>query len=382
MRILHNLAILPLDQGDLRAALERATAGMEFADKHGLSLSGWGLQLRHYRLLCLFSLGEWDEIEQLSSFMPRVGGVVSAFVLTCACTLLVARGDARAGRQLARVQPFWVEDVLVAHLAGCLAVELAVWEGDHERAREVNRTAMGMVSGLWGHDSIALVRPAALGLAAEADRAALARATGDQQAAADCVEVGEALLETATHAMLGGKARSGVPGVEARAWFARAQAEHARLTGGNDADAWRLSVEAFSYDVYETARSRWRHAEALMEAGRREEAVEQWRLAAATAESLGATPLLQALEDLRRRARLTAAGKETEPAPATTGLTPRELEVLRLVAAGRTNRQIGSALYISDKTASVHVSNLMAKLGVASRTEAASLAYREGLLEA
>ena len=62
------------------------------------------------------------------------------------------------------------------------------------------------------------------------------------------------------------------------------------------------------------------------------------------------------------------------------GLTPRELEVLRLVADGRTNRQIGSALYISDKTASVHVSNLMAKLGVASRTEAASFAYREGLL--
>ena len=93
MRILHNLAIVPLDQGDLRTALERATAGMAFAEQHGLSLSGWGLQLRHYRLLCLFAIGEWDEVEQLASFVPRVGGVVSAFVLNLACTLLVARGD-------------------------------------------------------------------------------------------------------------------------------------------------------------------------------------------------------------------------------------------------------------------------------------------------
>jgi DNA-binding NarL/FixJ family response regulator len=92
----------------------------------------------------------------------------------------------------------------------------------------------------------------------------------------------------------------------------------------------------------------------------------------------------------RRRARL-GASPETEaagtgdtakvPAVPDGGLTPRELEVLRLVAEGRTNRQIGAALFISDKTASVHVSNLMAKLGAASRTEAAALAYREGLLE-
>ena len=384
MRILHNLAILPLDQGDLRTSLERSRQGMEFAEQHGLSLSLWALQLRHYRLLCLFALGEWDEVEQLSSFVPRVGGVVSAFALAFSCTLLVARGDPRAAGQLARVQPFWVDDFLLAHLAGALAVELAIWDGDLDRARELNRTAMGMVSAGWGHDSIALVRPAALGLAAEADRAALARATGDHATAAECVEVGEGLLETATHAMLGGKARGGTPGVEARAWFARAQAERTRLSGRNEVEAWQAAVAAFDFgadsDVYETARGRWRLAEALMAAGRRDEAVVQWRLAAATAERLGALPLLRALEDLRRRARLVAAAGDPDPTP-TSGLTARELEVLRLVAEGRTNRQIGAALFISDKTASVHVSHLMAKLGVASRTEAASLAYREGLLQ-
>jgi DNA-binding NarL/FixJ family response regulator len=70
-----------------------------------------------------------------------------------------------------------------------------------------------------------------------------------------------------------------------------------------------------------------------------------------------------------------------EPADPGLTLTPRELEVLHLVADGRSNKQIGAALYISDKTASVHVSNLMAKLGATSRTEAAAVAYRSGLLQ-
>ena len=60
-------------------------------------------------------------------------------------------------------------------------------------------------------------------------------------------------------------------------------------------------------------------------------------------------------------------------------LTARETEVLRLLAEGRSNRQIGEALYISAKTAGVHVSNIMAKLGVSSRTEAAAVAHRNGL---
>jgi DNA-binding NarL/FixJ family response regulator len=63
------------------------------------------------------------------------------------------------------------------------------------------------------------------------------------------------------------------------------------------------------------------------------------------------------------------------------GLTVRELEVLQLVAAGRSNREIAAELFISAKTASVHVSNILGKLGVASRGEAAATAYREGLAE-
>jgi DNA-binding NarL/FixJ family response regulator len=138
--------------------------------------------------------------------------------------------------------------------------------------------------------------------------------------------------------------------------------------------------------VYEAARSKWRLAEALIEAGRTEQAVPVWREAAATAARLGAAPLSAALEALARRARIDPGPGRIDGAPATSGsgyltesLTDRERDVLRLLARGQSNRQIGTELYISPKTASVHVSNILAKLAVTNRTEAAAIAHREGL---
>jgi DNA-binding NarL/FixJ family response regulator len=97
--------------------------------------------------------------------------------------------------------------------------------------------------------------------------------------------------------------------------------------------------------------------------------------------SLGAVPLLEEAQALARRARLPFAvnGAPELPEFATFGLTDREREVLQLVAEGRSNPQIASVLVISPKTASVHVSNILGKLGVASRGEAAALAHRHGL---
>ena len=153
-----------------------------------------------------------------------------------------------------------------------------------------------------------------------------------------------------------------------------------RASGDNHPEAWQAVLDAFgpAY-VYETARTRWRLAEALAEAGRRDEATEQWRLAAQTAEQLGARPLRAALDDLARRARIGTAPADTADGTALESLTSREREVLRLIAAGRSNREIASVLFIAPKTASVHVSNILAKLGAASRTEAAAIAHREGL---
>jgi DNA-binding NarL/FixJ family response regulator len=167
--------------------------------------------------------------------------------------------------------------------------------------------------------------------------------------------------------------------VHLRGWRAKAEAEWTRLQGHSDPKAWQAAVEAFSYGtVYEVARCQWRLAEALLSRGDREHATEAARAAYQTAVRLGAEPLRSALEALARRGRLDlGAGVPTEHSLA--GLTPRELEVLRLLVEGRSNRQIAEQLFISGKTASVHVTNLMAKLGVHSRLEAAASARRLGL---
>jgi DNA-binding NarL/FixJ family response regulator len=85
------------------------------------------------------------------------------------------------------------------------------------------------------------------------------------------------------------------------------------------------------------------------------------------------------LADLARRARIGTAEQHGDGA-VLSALTSREREVLRLIAAGRSNREIASVLFIAPKTASVHVSNILGKLGAASRTEAAAIAHREGII--
>jgi DNA-binding NarL/FixJ family response regulator len=141
---------------------------------------------------------------------------------------------------------------------------------------------------------------------------------------------------------------------------------------------WREVRDAFDYGYrYELARSRWRLAEALAAQGERDEAQRELALAATTADELRAVPLRRAVDELARRARLDV-GQAARPTIAS--LTPREQEVLRLVASGLTNRQIGAELFMSEKTASVHVSRILAKLGVSGRTEAAARAVTLGLV--
>jgi DNA-binding NarL/FixJ family response regulator len=178
----------------------------------------------------------------------------------------------------------------------------------------------------------------------------------------------------------------GMDGPESVAWLARARAEHLRLRwlGGAEvdraelADAWRAAVEAFEAygHPYEAARSRARLGAVLKAAGDPQGSVE---LSAAldTAVRLGAEPL---------RAEIRAGGGAPRAVsrPAQRygeELTAREREILGLVALGRSNRQIGTQLFISAKTASVHVSNILAKLGVAGRGEAVAVARERGLLD-
>ena len=147
-----------------------------------------------------------------------------------------------------------------------------------------------------------------------------------------------------------------------------------------------LAFDAISLPLSATY-ARFRAGEALVTAGDRAGAAVPLRAAAAVAAETGFSLLGADVAALARRARIDLSEPSPDavaPAPddspaARLGLTPRELEVLLLVAEGRTNRVIGETLFMSEKTASVHVSRILAKLGVGGRVEAAAVAHRLGL---
>jgi len=221
----------------------------------------------------------------------------------------------------------------------------------------------------------------AIGLAVQAERAARARRAGNAAALADAIADGQVLLQRARADVEQAKRMGHVYAydVYVAGCLTKAEAEWTRLQGSSDPARWQAAVEAFSYGhVYEVARCQWRLAEALLSTGDREQATEAGRAAYLTAVRLGAEPLRGALEALARRGRLDL-GTSIPTERALAGLTPRELEVLRLLVEGRSNRQIAESLFISGKTASVHVTNILAKLRVHSRLEAAATARRLGL---
>ncbi len=162
----------------------------------------------------------------------------------------------------------------------------------------------------------------------------------------------------------------------AQAYELLVRAELAPAPG--DPELWGAAEAAFVKEErpVELAEIRCRWAEALLAAGpeSREEAGRLLGLAHAAAKEAGAVPLAEQVAALAQRARLRSAAPTG--AVESLGLTARERDVLRLVAEGRTNRQIAEQLFISPKTASVHVSNILAKLTVSTRTEAAALAHR------
>jgi ATP/maltotriose-dependent transcriptional regulator MalT len=168
-------------------------------------------------------------------------------------------------------------------------------------------------------------------------------------------------------------------------------AEAARPGDGGvagDEAAWDEAAQAWEAagEPYPLAVTLLHSAEAALSAGDRGGGGDRLGRAAALAQRLGARPLSDAIALLARRARvpLGPAGDGAAPAPEPDrlGLTAREFEVLRLVAAGRSNREIAAELFISAKTASVHVSNILGKLSVTSRGEAAAAAHRLRLFEA
>jgi DNA-binding NarL/FixJ family response regulator len=187
--------------------------------------------------------------------------------------------------------------------------------------------------------------------------------------------------------------RVAVQGVETAAWAELLAAEWRRVrwVAGDDPPsaaelvaAWQAAVEGFERygDVYLTARARGVLAEILTATGDPDRARVQAERAREVAKHLGAVPLLHRLDRLDRAYRGSqSSGPAQLPSKPEQTLTHREAEVLALVAQGRSNGEIGKRLFISTKTVSVHVSNILAKLGASGRTEAAALARRKGLID-
>ncbi|MGX9882749.1 helix-turn-helix transcriptional regulator [Streptomyces sp. NPDC002276] len=380
MRALFHLAIGNFESGHLEESLPWLTEGLDRARRAGLLSSPYPLEMRYLQLLVLYTLGRWDECEKAAlsdaKVLPRMGG----FTMGPALYVALARGDLRAADRARALLdgPF---DWMAAMVAGIALTDAGGLRDDPEAALEAMRSAVAALTDDSGRRPDLTVRLAALALAPVADRAAALRLTGDEAGVRRWTETATELVELARAVAKEGDGRK-PQGPEGLAWLARAEAEWTRATTGPDAAAWEKAVTAFDYgDVYERARCRFRFAEALLAADRREEAAAQARTARETAALLGAAPLLTRLDALVRRGRLGDAAADggdagERPSP----LTAREQDVLRLLALGRSNRQIGEELFITGKTASVHVSNILAKLGAASRTEAVAIAYRQGLI--
>jgi DNA-binding CsgD family transcriptional regulator len=382
--------------GELEAASAVALEGAELAASQGLGR--WhGPFLTATAARALFALGRWDDAEVLlDRAADRVAPELAAarvYIHTARSQLDLARGRAAsAAEHLAVAREAYAQTVTQPWFATPLftaTAELAVLEGRLGDADAAAAEGLRIADA----DLIFGAPLYALGLRAAADRAELARArrTGDE--VLEARRVGNALAGE-LRARISPEAADGTvptPRTEARA--ALCEAELARLGGHSDPDRWAAAAKAWERlgEPYPTAYARWREAEALLLGGLVRERVEpSLRAAHATASGLGAAPLRAEIEALARRGRLdlgTDAATAPPPAPAPPspldrlGLTAREQEVLALVATGRTNRQIAETLFISPKTATAHVSNILGKLGVRSRVEAATIAHRLGIVK-
>ena len=420
-----NMAILLDRVGRTSEALEVAESGWERARAVGVERTYGGLLLA-IAAKAAIALGRWDEAD---AFLRL--GLTRDPVGTPGIRLRIQRGrlDTFRGAFTAAAEALENARAADASVGGtedraallAAIVELAAVQGRASDARAA--VAEGLHMGSAGPPDPSLASLAASGLRVEADLAVRARARQDVEAVEDSRRRVQEVLGHVERiaAMLGVP-----PGVESavaqptrdRAMAALCRAEAARLEGRDDPSGWLALADGFDAigRPYPAAYARYRGGAAILRLrGGRKEAAMALSAAHVTAARLRAEPLLAEIDLLARQARLDLVGVDgvrtdgvgtagtagtvrtagtigtvgtvgTAGSAGTAGLatadlelTTREVEVLRLIAAGWSNQQIADALYISRKTASVHASHIFDKLGAANRVEAAAIAHRLGL---
>jgi DNA-binding CsgD family transcriptional regulator/tetratricopeptide (TPR) repeat protein len=331
----------------------------------------------------LLAIGEWDEADALSGTALRA--VTSNFpymLLMLRADLEVGRGSFEAARSHLEAALDTLREDRGQGIYDVYVAELALWERRWTEADQGLRD--GLARARSRQASPLHVWFCAKGLRAHAELAALARARRDADAVGIWLTRAQTLLEVARRAA----EKASKVTANAAGWLASAEAEYERVQGNARPELW--SHAATTWDALErpplAAYCRWRQAEALVAAGAvRMDASVPLRAAHSLATRIGARPLLRELELLAERARLDLESPDAAPADGhrtleeTLGLTPRESEVLALVARGYTNREIADTLVISVKTASVHVSHILRKLDAPNRREAAAIAHRLAL---
>ncbi len=330
-----------------------------------------------------FDLGDWDAADEAlrEAGLPHAG-IGLAHARLRRAQLALGRGETDSARddleQAERLLADALEPPYIAVLAA-LSADLEARSGDLDAARRAVDRGIDRIQ-YCSDDAARIAQAAAAGVSVEADVAERAGDLGDDDGREAAVARAEALAE-----MVRAAAEEGEGPVES-AHLANAEAELARGAGADDPALWIAAAEAWRAveRPYPAAIARWREAQAALGAGDREGAGRAAGAAIAEARRLGSGWLAAEAEGLVARGRLrirdgAAPDADAEPAPEPFGLTPRERQVLTLLASGATNREIAGELYMAEKTASVHVSRILSKLEVRSRTEAAAVAHRHGL---
>jgi DNA-binding CsgD family transcriptional regulator len=393
----HNLAFFLGQTDRFEEGLRVASDGLETARRVGLERR-YAAGLRASSGDILHRAGRWDEADEVTQSGLDYDEDVSGWIYlqSTRALFLAARGEKElAAQALAAAGRLATQDVdadVRAYLLQATA-EAAVLD---DRPADALRAVEAGLAEFAGSDEQLLLAPLLVaGMEAAADLADHGRAFRQPTEVEAARSTGTGLLEQAR------ALRSGPggppPAPSAHAAIANVEAEWTRLEGTSDPAAWLAAADAWTGVPmpYPAARARARAGEAiLLIRGSREEAARLLREAHAQAAELGAAPLRTAIESIGTRSRIAvdraadAAPVEAaiEAAPAAPqrgpaeilGLSGREWEVLELVAAGRSNAEIAETLFISPKTASVHVTHILDKLGVNNRVEAATIAVRVG----
>jgi DNA-binding CsgD family transcriptional regulator/tetratricopeptide (TPR) repeat protein len=354
-----------------RRAIERARAA-------GLPYAPFAFEARWFLCFQLFVRGRWDDALALvadAGDPPPVGrDMLAVFPLQ----IEHARGI-DVGDRLPGLRRHWADEGLIVIHSVALEMRVAGSRGDPEAVLGSYDDAVTILSRLWHPSFSARIRLASIALGALCE---LAPAVGADRRGW-LLSTGQRLHADGHMVLDRERSEAEFWGPEGRAWAQRLDAELLRLRwlvgepppADTLVEAWREAERLTGDygDVHELACVRTVLAAVLTASGDPAAARQTAELARESAAALGAVRLLEQLRALGATAPRQRAGS--------TDLTPREREILTLVAEGRSNGEIGKQLFISTKTVSVHVSNILGKLGAAGRTEAAALARRSGLLD-